>query len=63
MSGGRLVGSFQHQGPVNGVAFSPDGKWLATAAGGDATANVFEVAGGKRLVSMPHRGDVMAVAF
>jgi WD40 repeat protein len=36
------------------LAFSPDGKWLATASRGDLQAKVWDVQTGKKLASLPH---------
>jgi WD40 repeat protein len=41
LAGGKPVASFDHGGPVNGMAFSTDGKRLAT--GGEAVAEVIKV--------------------
>jgi WD40 repeat protein len=43
-----------HNNTVNSVAWSPDGKWLATASG-DNTAKVWDAASGKAIVTL--RGD------
>ncbi|MBD0371838.1 MAG: WD40 repeat domain-containing protein [Pyrinomonadaceae bacterium] len=53
-----------HEAEVRGVAFSPDGKYLATSSWGDKTARVWEVETGK-LVSVlgEHQGPVPNVAF
>ena len=54
-------------GPVNAVAFSPDGTQVATGSGeilnGDRTARVFEAATGTELARLNHDGPVNAVAF
>jgi WD40 repeat protein len=52
-----------HSGPVNGVAFAPDGKTLASASE-DGTVRVWDAAGGKELAVLKgHKGAVAAVAF
>jgi WD40 repeat protein len=51
-----------HGDQVDGVAFSPDGKRLATA-GGDLTAKLWDADTGKELVNLPHLSFVAAVAF
>jgi WD40 repeat protein len=54
----------RHEGPVLGVAFSPDGRWLATASA-DRTAVVWNAATGDKRFSKPlqHNGDVLAIEF
>jgi RNA polymerase sigma factor (sigma-70 family) len=54
-----------HKGQVNSVAFSPDGKILATAArgGGDNTIRLWEAASGKPIRWLRHPGEAHAVAF
>jgi WD40 repeat protein len=52
-----------HQGPVTGIAFSPDGTSIATASG-DRTARTWDAATGAFLFSFSGHGDwVYAVAF
>lgn len=52
-----------HDGWVGGVAFSPDGKVLATA-GSDMTVKFWDTATGKKLATLEAHGDVVtAVAF
>lgn len=60
----RVQLSLSHsRGPVNGVAFSPDGKRLATA-GADRTAMVWDVATGRMLLTLAGHDDVVnSVAF
>src|SRR5260370_19478417 len=53
-----------HTGPVYSVAFSPDGKTLASS-GRDGTIRLWDVATG-RLIGRPptgHTGSVASVAF
>jgi WD40 repeat protein len=58
----RQVSRLAHQGVVRAVAFSPDGKWVATGSG-DKTARVMEAATGKEVSRLAHQGVVNAVAF
>jgi WD40 repeat protein len=52
-----------HTGPVGGVAFSSDGKRLATASQ-DGTAKVWDAANGRELLTLrDHLGLVNSVAF
>ena len=51
-----------HAGPVTAVAFSADGRLLATASQ-DNTARLFEAASGKELARLAHDSWVNAVAF
>ena len=52
-----------HSGPVNGVAYSPDGKRLATASY-DQTAKVWDAESGKELLTLRgHSGPVLGVAY
>ena len=52
-----------HTGDVSSVAFSPDGKLLATA-GSDKTAKVWEAATGKELVTLRgHAEDIGDIVF
>ena len=61
---GRLLErSLHHGGEVLAVAFSPDGRRLATACT-DAVARIWDVATGAPLVpDLAHDGAVLAVAF
>ncbi len=49
-----------HTGPVNGVAFSPDGTRLASACN-DGRVKVWDLATGRELISL--RSDAESVAF
>jgi WD40 repeat protein len=57
-----LVRTFRLNGTVNAVAFSPDGKLVATGSADD-TARVFEAATGREVSRLIHQADVYAVAF
>ena len=61
------IASFSHDDGVQGVAFSPDGKLLATAAGSkngyDGEVRLFDVANNKEVVRLPHDLVVRSVAF
>jgi WD40 repeat protein len=59
---GREVSRLDHQGEVSAVAFSPDGKLVATGSG-DNTARVFEAATGHEVSRLTHQREVSAVAF
>ena len=50
---------------LHGVAYSPDGKRLASALGscGDWTVKVWDAQTGKELLSFKHTGEVRSVAF
>jgi WD40 repeat protein len=52
-----------HKGMVNDVAFSPDGRWLASAAN-DGVVRVFDTATGRESRALAgHQGSVHGVAF
>ncbi|MDY7008450.1 MAG: caspase family protein [Cyanobacteriota bacterium] len=54
--------TFNHQSRVNAVAFSPDGKTIATA-NDDTTARLWDATTGKKLATLNHQDWVNAVAF
>ncbi len=59
---GEEVAELNHDGDVNSVAFSPDGKYLATASK-DNTARVWEATTGSEVAKVNHDGLVNDVAF
>jgi WD40 repeat protein len=60
---GEKVGAWQaHEGLANGVAFSRDGRALATA-GSDGAVRLWEVATQRELAELPHGGHAYHLAF
>jgi serine/threonine protein kinase/WD40 repeat protein len=51
-----------HQGDVNGVAFSQDGNWLASS-GDDGLVRIHETKHWQRIQELPHDGAVVAAKF
>jgi WD40 repeat protein len=62
VSGGREIARMKHEGGLNKIAFSPDGKYLATASD-DHTARLWEAASGRELARMIHEDRVTSVGF
>ena len=63
-SGRELRTLSGHTGDVLSVAFSPDGKTLASGAFRDYTIRLWDVASGRELRALSgHRGDITSVAF
>ncbi|MCL2923764.1 MAG: peptidase C14, partial [Trichodesmium sp. MAG_R04] len=54
--------TLNHQDLVNAVAFSPDGKTIATASS-DKTARLWDTENGNELATLNHQDYVWAVAF
>jgi WD40 repeat protein len=59
---GREVTHVSHEDNVNTIAFSPDGKYLATASR-DKTARVWDISTGREVARITHEDNVVAVAF
>ena len=60
----RLSSFTGHTGWVESVEWSPDGKRLASAGGGDASVRVWDALAGEELLSLTgHTGSVGAVAW
>lgn len=59
---GHELARLHHDGPVNSVAFSPDGRWIITGST-DGTARVWDVKTGVEIARMHHQKRVNLVAF
>ena len=52
-----------HSGPVNGIAYSPDGRRIATASS-DKTAKVWDAVNGQALLTLRgHTARINGVAY
>ena len=58
----KPLATMAHEGGVNAVVFSPNGKTLATASG-DKTVRLWSAATGKELQRLTHQDGVSAVVF
>jgi hypothetical protein len=61
-SGEPVAPAFRHEGRVNRVCFSPDGRTVLSASH-DGTARLLDVATGRPLRSFPHDGPVRHAEF
>jgi hypothetical protein len=62
VSTGDLLREVSHEDTVRRVAFSPNGRHLATASM-DKTARIWDTSTGKQLLEISHDGSVLDVAF
>ena len=61
---GNVLNTIQgHEGPINSLAFSRDGAYLATASD-DSTARIWQIPSGELVLALAgHNGAVLDVAF
>src|SRR5262249_27665335 len=53
-----------HEGPVNAVAFSPDGRWIVSGSNWDGTIRVWDAREGPTLVDgKGHPDSVLEIVF
>lgn len=58
-----VVVTSNHSGPINGIAFAPDGRWYASASA-DSTVKVWDAETGRLLRTLNgHVGNVSALAI
>ena len=62
VAGGREVTRMLHDGSVNSIGFSPDGKWVFSGSD-DGTVRVWKAASGQELARMEHGNAVDFVSF
>jgi RNA polymerase sigma factor (sigma-70 family) len=65
---GKQMRRFEgHEASVYDLAFSPDGKWLATSVGSESLVGIWDTASGKEVARLREQGEerpnVTAVAF
>jgi hypothetical protein len=59
----EFVGPIAHSGDVQGIAFSPDGRWIATGGGNSRTMTLWSASSGKQEKIFVTDSVVSAVAF